>query len=140
MFTNTGAPQGTVLAPFLFSMYTADCRSSQTDCVIDKYADDTVLTGLITDNDEHYRQEIDSLVQWCERSYLQLHVGKTREMIMDFRRNNDQSAPVVIRGGAIERLAVYNIWESILTVSSAGKRTQTWSLRKPILVSFVSGS
>ena len=26
MFTNTGAPQGTVLCPFLFILYTADCR------------------------------------------------------------------------------------------------------------------
>ena len=38
MFTNTGALQGTDLAPFLSSMYTADCRSSYTDCVIDKYS------------------------------------------------------------------------------------------------------
>ena len=26
--TNAGAPHGTVLAPFLFSLYTADCRST----------------------------------------------------------------------------------------------------------------
>ena len=26
--TNTGASQGTVLAPFLFALYTADCRST----------------------------------------------------------------------------------------------------------------
>ena len=111
-FSPTRARSGNSLgAPFLFSMYTADCRFSHTDCVIDKYADDTVLTGLIADDDddddEHYKQEIDSFVQWCERNYLQLHVGKIREMIMDFCRNNDQPAPVVIRGEAIDRVAVY---------------------------------
>ena len=61
IFTSTGAPQGTVLSPFLFSVYTADCRSSHTNCIMDKYADDTVLTGLITDDDDlHYLWEIDS--------------------------------------------------------------------------------
>ena len=69
IFTNTGAPQGTVLSPFLFSVYMADCRSSHTNCIIDKYADDTALTGLITDDDDsYYRWEIDSFVQWCERN------------------------------------------------------------------------
>ena len=37
--------------------------SSHGDCIITKYADDTVLTGLITDKDDHFRHEIDSFVQ-----------------------------------------------------------------------------
>ena len=71
-----------------------------------KYADDTVLAGLITDDDDtHYRQEIDSFVQWCERNYLNLNVGRTKEMTPEFRRKSDQPEPVVIWGGELERVA-----------------------------------
>ena len=41
--TNIGAPQGTVLAPFLFLPYAADCRSTNESYLLVKFADDTEL-------------------------------------------------------------------------------------------------
>ena len=34
---------GTVLAPFLFALYTADCRSTDESCPLVQIADDTEL-------------------------------------------------------------------------------------------------
>nr|KAG5687547.1 hypothetical protein BaRGS_013649 [Batillaria attramentaria] len=49
---------------FLFSLYTADCRTNDADCLLDKYADDTALTGRMTgDDDTHYRHEIERFVE-----------------------------------------------------------------------------
>ena len=47
IFASTGAPQGTVLAPFLFTLFTSDCRSHSSTCPLIKFADDNALIGLI---------------------------------------------------------------------------------------------
>ena len=52
--TNTGAPQGTVLAPFLLALHTADCRSSDESCPPVKFADDTELVGKNVIMKMHY--------------------------------------------------------------------------------------
>ena len=82
---STGAPQGCVLSPLLFYLYTKDCTSKVSSVKLLKFADDTTLIGLIQDGDESaYRQEVKELAVWCSLNNLELNTHKTVEMIVDF--------------------------------------------------------
>ena len=106
--SNTGAPQGTVLAPFLFTLYTFDARSSEEGCSLIKFADDTAMVGLINDdNDNAYLSQIQSFVNYCDSNFLELNVSKTKEMLIDYRRNISPPPPVFIKGTAVERVDKY---------------------------------
>ena len=67
LILNTGAPQGCVLSPLLYSLFTHDCVTMHTSNSIIKFADDTTVVGLITNNDETaYREEVRALGVWCQ--------------------------------------------------------------------------
>ena len=52
-----------------------------------KFVDNTTVVGLITNNDETaYREEVSSLGVWCQENNLPLNVNQTKEMIVDFRK------------------------------------------------------
>ena len=97
--TNTWAPQGCVLSPLLYSLFTHDCVATHAANSIIKFADDTTIVGLITNNDETaYRVEVRDLAEWCQENNLCLNVNKTKELIVDFRKQQRENDPSTLMG------------------------------------------
>ena len=106
--TNTGCPQGCVLSAFLFVLYTNQLCMNNNNVKIIKYADDTVVIGLIHNDDEtEYRNGIDFVSEWCNQNYLDLNVTKTKELIMDFRRKKNNKDPININNSPVSIVPEY---------------------------------
>ncbi|KAK3513816.1 hypothetical protein QTP70_028871 [Hemibagrus guttatus] len=74
---STGAPQGCVLSPLLYSLYTETA----------------------------YLEEIRNLENWCQRNNLLLNVSKTKELIVDFSTKQERNYQThMINKSPVERV------------------------------------
>ena len=91
-----------MLSPLLFTLLTHDCSARSSSNLIIKFADDTTVVGLVTNNDEpQYREEVEKLAMWCNNNNLSLNVDKTKEMVI---KGPSVHTPLNINGAAVERV------------------------------------
>ena len=136
---NTGTPQGCPLSPKLYSIFTHDCKISDENNLLVKFADDATVSGFILDSNEvHYRSEVNSVVEYGDSNDLILNVPKTKEMVIDFRKNKTPIEPIIIKGMEVEQVDVFKLlgtfiendlkWNCDMRISKA--RQRLYFLRK----------
>ena len=108
LISSTGAPQGTVLAPLLFTLYTSDFSHNSESCHIQKFADDTAIMGCVRgDQEEEYRTLVRDFVTWSHANSLQLNISKTKELVIDFGKSRPRPQTVDINGVEVETVGSY---------------------------------
>ena len=112
---NTGSPQGCVLSAPLFIIYTNDCTASRDGVEIVKYADDTAIVGLISQDEFNYRYEVSNFEQWCKDNFLHLNTSKTKELVFDFRTSKrSELMPIKIKDENIETVETYKYLGTVI--------------------------
>lgn len=85
IIVNTGVPQGTILSPLLFSLYTNEFKIQDSYFNLFKYADDMALVGQLskagTEGDTLYYSYINLFQNWCKPSSLEINVNTQNQGI-----------------------------------------------------------
>jgi hypothetical protein len=82
------------------------------------FADDTSVVSLITDADETTFRD---LAVWCQDNNLSLSISKTKGLIMDYRKQRANPAPIHIDRAVVERVESFKFLDVNIT------KELTWS-------------
>jgi hypothetical protein len=67
-----------------------------------KFADDTTVEGLITNNGETaYREEVGAMAERCQENYLSLNVNKTKGSDRGLQEMEARAHPIHIDGASV---------------------------------------
>ena len=85
--------------------FTHDCLATHVSNSIIKFANDTTVVGMITNNDETaFSEDVWALAEWCQENNLSLNINKTKELIVDFRKQQREHAHNHVNGTAVDKV------------------------------------
>ena len=102
---SAGVPQGSVLAPALYNLYTSDLPSHN-QSQIAQYADDTVLYYKhfsIINSKNNISRHLRHMTQWCNKWRIKVNEEKSNVVIFTQRRPNI-TAPLKLNNKEIQLL------------------------------------
>ncbi len=115
-------PLGRVRHPLLFSLFTHECTATHGSNPIVKFADDTVVVGLIKDNNKAaYWSKVKELSFWCKNNNLDLNISR-------WKGQRTQHEPLKIYGTKVE------IVSSCKFLAVHISENLTWSTHTTMLV------
>jgi len=100
----SGVPQGSVLGPLLFIIYTADLFSVVSNLLVG-YADDATLVSVAQspanriEISNSLQCDVDKICDWCSRWGMSLNVGKTKTMTVSRSRTVLPRFPILTLNG-----------------------------------------
>jgi uncharacterized protein YneR len=98
-----GTSQDCVLSPLLYSLFTYDYVAVHDSNTISKFAGDTTVVGLITDDNETaYKEEVRDLAVWCQDNHL--NINNTKELIVDYRKQRAEHFPIHTDGAEVKQV------------------------------------
>ena len=102
---NSGAPQGCILSPVLFSLYINDIQMNDALISLIKYADDLALIARLKNELSLtlYHTCIQKLCISLKERFLELNVTKTKELVLGNSQQNNLDL-VIINNTNVERV------------------------------------
>ena len=115
-------PQGSILGPLLFLIYTNDIIND-IESDIQMFADDTSLLEIICDTFESYsrvNRDLAKLVSWSKKWLMNFNPSKTKSIIFSKKTENIYFPPLVMDGKIIKRV------NSLKQIGLTLTRNMTW--------------
>ena len=81
-----------------------------------KLSDDTAIVDLLN-SIPHYIVEVERLTSWCERSFWELNVTKTKELLIDLCKQPPAVSPIKMDSKVAERFEKYKILKLLQTAN-----------------------
>ena len=110
LIIDTGVPQGSVLGPLLFNIYTNDISNISNYFHIIQYADDTALicSQKLALDSRHISAELSYIHDWLTVNRLSLNILKTKFMVFSVKNKKVTFPHILLNDTAIENVSSFD--------------------------------